>query len=134
MQAFDAKILGIKEKYRQVLAESIEIISKQVNDSFVKANEEIQSEFEPESEFKARVKKWMDEASIKQNNGFFKIKKKIKQEYYREVEPFIKAIKELSAHEFHISYSDLNLTIGKYNLNIALNESKLTNKVLKSVF
>jgi len=115
MQEIDAKILAIKEKYRQVLAKSIEIISKQVNDTFVKASKEVKSEFEPEAEFKARVKKWRDEASGKQSDGFMSVKNRIEQEYNKEVEPFIKALKKLSAQEFYISSNELNLDIGKYD-------------------
>ncbi|KPA16177.1 hypothetical protein MHK_003616, partial [Candidatus Magnetomorum sp. HK-1] len=115
MQEIDVKILTIKEKYRQALAKSIEVIAKQVNDTHIKANKEVQSEFEPEAEFKARVKKWRDEAGSKQSNGFISVKKKVEQEYNKEVEPFIEALKKLSAQEFHISSNDLKLEIGKYD-------------------
>jgi len=115
MQEIDVKILTIKEKYRQALAKSIEVIAKQVNDTHIKANKEVKSEFEPEAEFKARVKKWRDEAGSKQSNGFISVKKKVEQEYNKEVEPFIEALKKLSAQEFHISSNNLKLEIGKYD-------------------
>jgi len=115
MQEIDAKILSIKEKYRKVLAESINIISKQVNATFEQANREVKSEFESENDFRTRVQQLRDKASKKQTNGFIELKKKIENEYNKEVEPFINELKKLSAQEFHISSQDLNLEIGKYN-------------------
>jgi len=115
MQEIDSKIFNIKEKFRKLLAESIEMISKQVNDAFEKANKEVKSEFESQADFEDRVKLLKDKASKKQRNRFNEAKTKIEQEYNTEIEPFINALKKLSAQEFHISYKDLKLEIGIYN-------------------
>jgi len=115
MQEVNAKILSIKKKYRQVLAKSIEVISVQVNDIFEKANKEVKNEFESNAEYEARIKLLRNEASKKQSNGFIDAKKKIEHEYNTEVEPFINALKKLSAQEFQITSQDLKLEIGKYN-------------------
>ena len=115
IQEIDTKICAIKEKYRQVFSESIELISKQVNDIFEKANKEVKSEFESEADFIARVKRLRDEGNNQQSNGFTDVKKKIEKEYNKEVEPFINELKKLSSQEFHISSKDLILKLGKYN-------------------
>jgi len=135
MQEIDDKIMAIKEKYRQVLAKSIEMISKQVNDDFVKANKEVQSEFVPEIEFKKRVNKWKNEASSQQSNGFINVKNKIEKEYNKEVKPFIKELNKLSAKEFQLSYQDLMLNIDQYNSEVkiypvSIKSSNLYNGVL----